>query len=359
VRILVVNVGSTSVKLRVIGDGDRLEGTRDLPSLAQLGAASLADELVRLGPVDAVGHRVVHGGDKFVAPVLLDATVVSDLRALTDLAPLHQPPALDAIDALAAALPGVPAVACFDTAFHATLPVAAFTYALPSSWRDLGVRRYGFHGLSHAWTSRRAVELAGGRASLVVTCHLGGGASLAAVAGGRCVDTTMGFTPLDGLVMATRSGSVDPGAVLWLQQHHGLSADEVAHGLEDASGMLGLCGTADMREITERAASGDPMATTGLDVYVHRLRAAVAAMTASLGGLDVLVFSGGVGERSAAVRAAAGAGLGFLGVEVDGARNRDAGGDGPVSPPGAAVLVLVIEAREDLEIAAGVRQVLG
>ena len=358
-RILVVNVGSTSVKLRLIGDGDRLEGSRDLPSLAELGRARLADELVGLGPVDAVGHRVVHGGDRFVVPVLLDATVVAALRALTDLAPLHQPPALDVIDALTAALPGVPAVACFDTAFHATLPAGAFTYALPTSWRDLGVRRYGFHGLSHAWTSRRAVALAGAGARRVVTCHLGGGASLAAVDGGRCVDTTMGFTPLDGLVMATRSGSVDPGVVLWLQQHQGLSAEEVADGLEHASGMLGLCGTSDMREITARVASGDPTATAGFDVYAHRLRAAVASMTASLGGLDVLVFSGGVGERSAAVRAAAGAGLGFLGVEVDGVRNRDAGGDDPVSPPGAAVLVLVIEAREDLEIAAGVRQVLG
>jgi acetate kinase len=358
VRILVVNVGSTSVKLRVIGDGDRLEGSRDLPALAELGRDGLGDELVGLGHVDAVGHRVVHGGHAFTAPVRLDDQVVAALRALTDLAPLHQPPALDAIDALAASLPGVPAVACFDTAFHATLPVAAFTYALPASWRALGVRRYGFHGLSHAWTSRRAVELADGRATRVVTCHLGGGASLAAVDRGRCVDTTMGFTPLDGLVMATRSGSVDPGVVLWLEQHQGLSADAVADGLEHASGLLGLCGSPDMREITARAASGEATATTALAVYVHRLRAAVAAMTASLGGLDVLVFSGGVGERSAPVRAAAGAGLGFLGVEVDGARNKDAGGDDRISPPGAAVLALVIEAREDLEIAAGVRLVL-
>jgi acetate kinase len=359
VRILVVNVGSTSVKLRVIGDGDRLEASRDLPPLAELGRAGLDDQLARLGAVDAVGHRVVHGGAAFVAPVLLDAGVVAALRGLTDLAPLHQPPALDAIDALTAALPDVPAVACFDTAFHATLPVAAYTYALPSAWRALGVRRYGFHGLSHAWTSRRAVELSDGRATRVVTCHLGGGASLAAVDGGRCVDTTMGFTPLDGLVMATRSGSVDPGVVLWLQQHQGLSADAVADGLEHASGLVGLCGTPDMREITSRAASGDATAGTALAVYVHRLRAGIAAMVASLGGLDALVFSGGVGERSAPVRDAAGAGLGFLGVEVDGALNRDAGGDDRISPPGAAALVFVIEAREDLEIAAGVRQVLG
>jgi len=357
VRILVVNVGSTSVKLRVIGDGDRLEASRDLPPLAELGRAGLDDELARFGAVDAVGHRVVHGGDAFVAPVLLDAGVVAALRGLTDLAPLHQPPALDAIDALTAALPDVPAVACFDTAFHATLPVAASTYALPSAWRALGVRRYGFHGLSHAWTSVRAIELSDGRATRVVTCHLGGGASLAAVDGGRCVDTTMGFTPLDGLVMATRSGSVDPGVVLWLQQHQGLSADAVADGLEHASGLVGLCGTPDMREITSRAASGDATAGTALAVYVHRLRAGIAAMVASLGGLDALVFSGGVGERSAPVRDAAGAG--FLGVEVDGARNRDAGGDDRISPPGAAVLVFVVEAREDLEIAAGVRQVLG
>ena len=358
-RILVVNVGSTSVKLRVIGGGDQLEASRDLPSLPELGPDRLDAELADLGTVDAVGHRVVHGGDAFTAPVLLDAKVVAALRDLTDLAPLHQPPALDAIDAIGASLPGVPAVACFDTAFHATLPAAASTYALPSTWRALGVRRYGFHGLSHAWTSRRAAAVAGNGAARVVTCHLGGGASLAAVDGGRCVDTTMGFTPLEGLVMGTRSGTVDPGAVLWLQQHQGLSADEVADRLEHASGLVGLCGTSDMREITARAGAGETAAATAVAVYVHRLRAAIAAMTASLGGLDALVFSGGVGERSAPVRAATAAGLGFLGVEVDGARNRNARGDERISPLSAAVIVFVIEAREDLEIAAGVRGVLG
>jgi acetate kinase len=359
-RILAVNVGSTSLRLRVVGEYDRVEGTADLPPPSDLRRGALGEALARMGSVDAVGHRVVHGGTAFTEPVLLGEQVISELRALADLAPLHQPPALDAVDAVAAAIPDVPAVACFDTAFHATLPPAASTYAIPQRWRELGVRRYGFHGLSHAWTSRRAIERSGlpvGQAR-VVTCHLGGGASLAAVAGGRCVDTTMGFTPLEGLVMATRSGSVDPGLVLWLQERHGMSAHDVADELEHRSGLVGLCGTDDMREVSARAAAGDPLAAQALDVYVHRLRGGIAAMTAALGGLDVLVFSGGVGEHSAPIRAATCAGLGFLGAAVDDDLNRDAVGDQQISAPGAAVLVLVVEAREDLEIAAGVRHVL-
>ena len=239
----------------------------------------------------------------------LDAAVEADLRALVDLAPLHQPKSLAALDAVSAALPDLPAVACFDTAFHATLPAAAATYALPAEWRERwGLRRYGFHGLSHAWVARRAPQLLGRGASglRIVSCHLGAGASLCAIVDGASLDTTMGFTPLEGLVMATRSGSVDPGMLLWLMEHEGLSPGELSDALEHRSGLLGLAGSADMREIVERAAAGEPPARLALDVYVHRLRAGIAAMAAALGGLDALVFTGGVGEHSEAVRAAGG-----------------------------------------------------
>jgi acetate kinase len=257
-------------------------------------------------------------------------------------------------------LPDVPAVACFDTAFHTTLPAAAATYALPAEWRQRwDLHRFGFHGLSHAWAARRAAELTGRSAAAlrVVTCHLGAGASLAAVAGGRSVDTTMGFTPLEGLVMATRSGSVDPGLLLWLQSHAGLSADEVTEALEHRSGIRGLAGTADLGAVVERAEQGEPEAVLALDVYAHRARAGVAAMVAALGGIDVLVITGGAGEASAAVRAAVVGGLGFLGLALDPPRNSEAEPDADIGVAGA-VPVYVVAAREDLQIAAEVRSVL-
>jgi acetate kinase len=282
-------------------------------------------------------------------------------------------------------LPDIPAVACFDTAFHATIPEAAATFALPAEWRARWtLRRYGFHGLSHAYVSRRAAELTGHAAPgapggladeltgdaapgvpdrlRVVTCHLGAGASLAAVHGGRSVDTTMGFTPLDGLVMATRSGSVDPGLVLWLEEHAGMPPRELAATLENRSGLTGLAGTGDMREVLSRAAAGDARAVLGRDVYLHRLRASVAAMAAAMGGLDVLVFTGGVGENSPEVRSRAAGALGFLGVAVDESRNTldkaDRGEDWEITAPRAAVRTFVIAAREDRQIAAEVRAVL-
>jgi acetate kinase len=279
------------------------------------------------------------------------------LRDLTELAPLHQPPALDAIESVMRALPGVPGVACFDTAFHATLPPAASTYALPAAWRErLGLRRFGFHGLSHAYASRRAAEMAPD-ARRIVTCHLGAGASVAAVLDGRSVDTTMGFTPLAGIVMATRSGDVDPGLLVWLLQRGETTVDELGDALERRSGLLGLAGTADMREVLERRAGGDDRATLAFDVYVHRLRAAVGAMSVSLGGLDALVFTGGVGEHAAPVREATAEGLGVLGVTID-AQAGEPDGDADLSLPGARVRTLVVAAREDLEIARQVRGVL-
>jgi acetate kinase len=379
-RVLVVNAGSSSLKLRVLGgDGaapDAVTGSANLPAVGSAAnpgtgdggadATAIKSALGSFGRIDAVGHRVVHGGTRYAAPVVIDAAVRAQLAALTDLAPLHQPKSLAALDAVSAVLPDVPAVACFDTAFHATIPAAAATFALPAEWRERwALRRYGFHGLSHAYVSRRAAELTtrGDSARLrVITCHLGAGASLAAVAGGVCLDTTMGFTPLDGLVMATRSGSVDPGLVLWLAEHEHLPPHEIAEALESRSGLTGLAGTADMPELLTRAAAGDPAALLGRAVYLHRLRASIAAMAAALDGLDLLVFTGGVGENSAEIRARTCAGLGFLGVAIDESLNSlgkgERGDDWEITAPVAEARTFVIAAREDLEIAAEVRAVL-
>ncbi len=365
--ILIVNAGSSSLKLRVLtllaGAGaDSVTGSADLPApRGAADAAAIKAAIEAFGEVHAVGHRIVHGGQEFSGPVLIDSDIRQRIGALTDLAPLHQPKSLAALDAVQAVLPTVPAVACFDTAFHATMPAAAATLALPASWRERwGLRRYGFHGLSHAYVSRRAAELIGGDASelRLVSCHLGAGASLAAVHGGRSVDTTMGFTPLDGLVMATRSGSVDPGLVLWLQTHAGIPAAELGDALEHRSGLSGLAGTGDMREILARAAAGDARAELAREVYLHRLAGSVAAMTAALGGLDALVFTGGVGENSAEVRSRAAGRLGFLGVRVDEERNAAGTGDRDIGPPDAGVRTLRIAAREDIEMARQVRTVV-
>ena len=336
-RVLVVNAGSSSLKLSLLDADDSELWSSELAAPRavakdEIVAATLAE--LPATP-DVAGHRIVHGGERFREAVVVDEQVEAALRELTALAPLHQPKSLAALDAVRRALPNVPVVACFDTAFHATLPPEAATYALPREWRErYGVRRYGFHGLSHAYASRAA-----GEARRVVTCHLGAGASLCAVLDGRSVDTTMGFTPLEGLVMATRCGSVDPGLLLWLQQHAGFTADEMADALEHESGLLGLAGTADMRELLAR---GDPDAELALGVYIHRLRAGIGAMVASLGGLDALVFTGGVGEGAARVRELACAGLEHLGVGTQ----------------GSPVRVLTVRAREDLEIARQARALI-
>jgi acetate kinase len=361
-RVLVVNAGSSSVKLALVDADERLGGAHELDAPdGAIDPEELARALDGLRDPDAVGHRIVHGGSRLRDAVVIDTAVREELERLCELAPLQQPRALTALDAVSAALPGLPAVACFDTAFHATLPPAAATYALPRALIErFGLRRYGFHGLSHAWVARQAPELLRREAAglRIVSCHLGAGASLCAIANGRSVDTTMGFTPLDGLVMATRSGSVDPGLLLWLLERGALSTGELGRALEHESGLFGLTGSADMREVLERAGRADAAAQLGLEVYLHRLRAGVAAMAASLGGLDVLVFTGGVGEHSAAVRERTVAGLAFLGVEIDPRRNVEPGGDADVSSSRASARTLVIAAREELEIARGVRELL-
>lgn len=358
-RVLVVNAGSSSLKLSVLGPADEV-----------LAASTFSDDgprpdlgawLRTAGGAEAVGHRIVHGGSEFTGAVVVDGDVRARLAALGGLAPLHQARALAALDALVTAVPTIPVVACFDTAFHAGLPEAAACYAIPSEWRRRwGIRRFGFHGLSHAYAARRTAELMDRPVTelRIVTCHLGAGASLAAVQGGRSVDTTMGFTPLEGLVMATRSGSVDPGLVLWLISEGGLAAEAVQAALEERSGLAGLAGTGDMERVLQAAAAGDAGAGLALDVYVHRLRGSIAAMAAAMGGVDAVTFTGGVGERAAEIRRRAAGGLGFLGLWLDPEANGAGPGDRAIGRRGSPVHAFVVTAREDVQIAHEVRALL-
>jgi acetate kinase len=363
VRVLVINAGSSSLKLTLLGGEDETIASSELSVTRSRFDLDELSEALRsgLGDADAVGHRIVHGGERYHEAVRIDARVEHDLRELTALAPLHQPKSLQALEAVSERLPDLPAVACFDTAFHTTLAPAASTYALPADWRErLHLRRYGFHGLSHAWVARRAPELLGHAPEglRIISCHLGAGASLCAIRDGVSVDTTMGFTPLEGLVMATRSGTVDPGLLLWLAEHERMQPAELAQALEHESGLLGLSGSADMREILTRGERGEDQAELALEVYIHRLQGLIGAMAAAIGGVDALVFTGGVGEHAPAVRARACAGLGFLGVALDEARNLAAEGDAEIGAGEAAARTLVLTAREDREIARQTRAVL-
>ena len=361
-RVLVVNAGSSTLKLRIVDAHDDVLTGHDIDPWDGEGSTVDLRRFLAAGPsVDAVGHRVVHGGTRLREATVVTADVEEAIAALGPLAPLHQHRALSALAAARRALPDTPHIACFDTSFHSTLPMVARTYALPRSWRERwNLERFGFHGLSHAWAAARGATVAGlpGRAR-IVTCHLGGGASLCAVVDGKSVDTTMGFTPLDGIVMATRAGAVDPGLLLWLLTHGGLDASEVAEGLEHHAGLAGFANSGDMRDVLAGRADGDPDAALGFDVYVHRLCQGIVAMAVSMRGLDLLVFTGGVGEHAAPVRAAAANGLAFLGVKVDRSANETASGDADITAAGVAVRTVVVTSREDLEIARQVRGLLG
>jgi len=360
VRILVVNPGSSSLKAALVADG-RAEQTANVS--ADEGAEELHEVLADWGPVDAVGVRFVHGGSAHLGPVEVDDVVLADLEASVGLAPLHNPAAVAATTAVRGAYPDLPVVACFDTSFHRTMPPEATTYAIPREWNErFGLRRYGFHGLSHEYAAGRAAQMVGRPLEELrtVTCHLGGGASLCAVDRGRSVDTTMGFTPMAGLVMQVRSGSVDPGLLLWLLNDGGLSLEELYDGLEHNAGLKGLTGTSgDMRDVLAGADAGNEACRLAFEVYVHRLVREIGAMVASLGGLDALVFTGGVGEHTDRVRARVAESLGWLGVAIDPALNLpEEGGDRVLTAAGAGVEVLVVESREDLQIAADVEAVL-
>ncbi|GIH92388.1 acetate kinase [Planobispora siamensis] len=377
-QVLVLNSGSSSVKYRLLSigsgdpggagnDGGRTErlasgtveriGEEGSPVADHAAALeSVADELAAAGfgidspELTAIGHRVVHGGTDFTRPTLITDEVAAGIRNLIPLAPLHNPANLAGIEVARRLRPDLPQVAVFDTAFHATMPEAASTYAIDrETARRFGVRRYGFHGTSHAYVSREAAALVGRPEGNVIVLHLGNGASASAVSAGRCVDTSMGMTPLEGLVMGTRSGDIDPGAILHLRRTAGMSLAEIDGLLNRRSGMLGLCGDNDMREVGRRVAEGDPEAELALAVYCHRLRKYVGAYCAVLGTVDVIAFTGGVGENSVLVRERALSGLEAFGIVLDPARNAD--GKGVISADGSRVTVAVVPTDEELEIA--------
>ena len=354
-KILVVNAGSSSLKTSIL-DGQEVLNARSIERWdGNTDLTPLRDLLRETGPVDAVGHRVVHGGPRHRGPARIGSELIRELTSLTELAPLHQPRALAAISAVSRLLPKVAAVACFDTAFHSTMPAAAVTYALPAAWnKKWGLRRYGFHGLSHAYAARRAVQIAGRTAesTRIVSCHLGAGASLCAVVDGMSVDTTMGYTPLPGLVMATRVGSVDPGLLLWLLQTGRVPLEELANVLEHHSGLAGLSGTSgDLRDVLAARAGGDPAATLAYDVFLHRLAREVGAMAVSCGGLDLLALTGGIGEHSTVLRADLAGRLLHLDVAVDPHANALRTGDADISTAQASARTIVITAGEDKQIA--------
>ncbi|WP_431912011.1 acetate/propionate family kinase [Micromonospora carbonacea] len=368
-RVLVLNCGSSSVKYRLY-DGDEVLAKGTVERVGEPGGGPADHEtavrgiLDRLGPdglagLAAVGHRVVHGGRRFTEPVLVDDAVFAAIEELVPLAPLHNPANLAGIRVAREALPGVPQVAVFDTAFHHTLPEAAATYAIDrDTARRHDIRRYGFHGTSHAYVSRRTAELLGRPYDELntITLHLGNGASACAVQGGRSVATSMGMSPLEGLVMGTRSGDLDPTIVFHLRREAGMGVDEIDDLLNHRSGLLGLAGVNDMREVLARRDAGDPAAALAFDVYTRRITGYVGAYYALLGRVDAVTFTAGVGERAAPVRAAALAGLGRLGIAVDPARN-DGTGDRVISPAGAEVAVCVVGTDEEREIARAARAV--
>jgi acetate kinase len=384
VKVLVLNTGSSSLKFALL-DAEKetalLEGLADWATppgvlrVEQPGPLVRKHDLPAGGPeaavghvlnwlthgadaplarpedVAAVGHRVVHGGAVFTSSVRVDDGVKRALAELGELAPLHNPVNLAGIVAAQAAWPKVPHVAVFDTSFHATIPAEARTYALPQAWTERGLVRYGFHGLSCAYCARRAAEMLGRGGPRLVICHLGQGCSATAVRDGKSVDTSMGFTPLDGLVMGSRSGSVDPGLLLHVLRQDGPSADDLDRVLNRESGLLGVSGlSADMRTVLAEAAKGHEGARLARDVFVHRLRKTIGGLAAALGGVEALVFTAGIGEHSAEVRALTCRGLEHLGLEIDAAANETCKPDADVATAASRARILVIATREDLTI---------
>ncbi len=369
--VLVLNAGSSSLKYRVVrpdtgavligGHLERLDTDQFAGALGQvvddLGSAGFEGDALA-----AVGHRVVHGGARFVSATRVDDVVLAELEDLVAMAPLHNPPANAGVRAARAAYPGLPQVAVFDTAFFADLPPAAATYAIDAELAHRhGIRRYGMHGISHEYVAGAAADLLGRPLEELsqVVLHLGNGASASAVRGGRPVETSMGLTPLEGLVMGTRSGDLDPGVLLHLLRVGGLDVDELDDLLNHRSGLLGLCGIQDFRDLTAAVDAGDASASAAYDVYVHRLRKYVGAYTAVLGGADVITFTAGIGENAPRLRSDVLAGLQRLGIRLDPERNAVRGGPACISTDDSPVTVLVVPTDEELSIARQVTALLG
>ncbi|MDE6452871.1 MAG: acetate kinase [Muribaculaceae bacterium] len=396
-KILVLNSGSSSVKYKLIDtagehvlaeggvekiglpDGflkfkrpDGSKGTVELGLVDHKGAIEavlrqLTDPVEgcigSYGEIQAVGHRVVHGGEKFAKSVVIDEAVKEMIRQCYDIAPLHNPANMTGIEAMEQLLPGVPQVAVFDTAFHQTMPAKSFMYALPYKYyKEDGVRRYGFHGTSHRYVSQRVCEVLGVdiKDVKIITCHVGNGGSITAVEGGRSVDTSMGLTPTEGLMMGTRSGDVDPGALTYLMTRHGLSAADIQRIINKESGIAGVTEiSSDMREIEAAVNSGDERARLGLEMYEQRITKYIGAYAAEMGGVDIIVFTGGVGENQTGLRADVCAPLAFMGVELDLEANKARGEEVVISTPASKVKVVVVPTDEELMIARDTAALVG
>jgi len=394
--ILVINSGSSSIKYQLINmenekvvskglierigiEGSRMKHKkndeqflieRDIPN-HETGLSLLLEVLQdekmgvikNLNDIKAVGHRVVHGGEKFASSVRIDEEVLAAIEENINLAPLHNPPNIAGIKAAMKLLPGVPQVAVFDTAFHQTMPKIAYLYAIPYEYYEkYKIRRYGFHGTSHKYVSKRAAEILGRNYNdlKIITCHLGNGASIAAVKYGKSVDTSMGFTPLEGLVMGTRSGDIDPAIVTYLQDIENLSASEVYNILNKKSGVLGLSGiSSDMREIEDGAFEGNPVARLTLDIYEYRIAKYIGAYVAAMNGVDAIVFTAGVGENSPILREEICENyLGYLGVKIDKEKNNVKGKETIISTPDSKVAILVVPTNEELVIARDTKEIV-
>ena len=392
-KVLVCNAGSSTLKFSLFeADDERLlvDGLIDWTTKpahlrlrragedevrAKLAVERYADAIARvleelqtgapaplraLDDLQGIGHRVVHGGDRYSAAVRITPNVKRTIGELAEIAPLHNPPSLECIEAFEKAAPKVAQVAAFDTAFHATMLPAARTYPVPRTWtREWGIRRYGFHGLSHSYCAGRAAEMIGRKDLRLIIAHLGNGASISAVRDGLCVDTSMGFTPLEGLMMGTRSGSVDPGLLIYLLRHKGLDAERLDRALNHESGLLGVSGiSADMRQVLA-ALAHNPDARLAIDIYVHRIRQTIGAMAATLGGVDGLVFTAGVGENSPDIRERICENLDFLGLTLDRDTNRGCRPDVDIAVRNSPARILIIATREDIVIVRETRRLLG
>ena len=388
-KILVLNCGSSSIKYKLfdmdskeviaqggiekiglkgsflkltLPNGEKKVLEKDIPEHT-VGVEFILNTLVSpeygaiksLDEIDAVGHRMVHGGERFSKSVLLDKEVLEAFVSCNDLAPLHNPANLKGVNAVSAILPNIPQVGVFDTAFHQTMPDYAYLYAVPYElYEKYGVRRYGFHGTSHRYVSQRVCEYLGIKAEglRLITCHIGNGGSIAAIKDGKCIDTTMGLTPLEGLMMGTRSGDIDAGAVTFIMDKEGLTTTGVSNLLNKKSGVLGISGvSSDMRELEAAVAEGNPKAILAENMYFYRIKKYIGAYAAALGGVDVILFTGGVGENQASCRAGVCEGLEFMGVKIDAEKNKVRGEEAIISSDDSKVKVVVIPTDEELLIA--------
>ncbi len=389
-KILVLNCGSSSVKYKLIDldganqnvmaeggveklglpdsflkfkfNGEKVTITTSMPN-HEVAVRVILDNLTSekygcikdFGEIDAVGHRIVHGGEKFNTSVIITDEVIAKVKECYDLAPLHNPANITGIEAISAIMPDVPQVGVFDTAFHQTMPAYAYMYALPyEAYEKYGIRRYGFHGTSHRYVARRACDFLGldYEAQRIITCHIGNGGSITAVKDGKSVDTSMGLTPVEGLMMGTRCGDVDPAALLYIQQKEGFSTADMQKLINKKSGVLGISGvSSDMRDIENAVAAGDPRAQLALDMYEYRITKYIGAYTAALGGVDVIVFTGGVGENQTGTREKICRQLEFLGIDFDPEKNKTRGEEIELTREGSKVRVVVIPTDEEYMIA--------